>query len=80
MGDAQIAHAHRLALAHRDAAHDLREILPKGGLDDQRLEFAEPAFPGHPGGIGGKLAQRLHIGREPGKPVHRELFALDRRC
>ena len=79
MRDAQIAHAHRFALAHRNAAGYLREILAESGLDDQRLEFAEPALLRHPRRIGSKLAQRLHIGREPGKAMHRELLLFDQR-
>src|SRR5207253_2895582 len=73
----EIAEPHDLALAHPDAARDLREIFADTDTDDQFLDFAEPALRGEAFGVTRKLAQRLHVGREPGKTVGRALLAVE---
>ena len=71
---------HDLALAHRNAAEDLRERLAKADGDEQALGFTEAAGFKHAPGIGGKLADDLDIGREPREAVRGVLFALQKLC
>ncbi len=72
-----IGRPHDLALAHRNAALDLREILADPDLDDELLDLAEAAAGVHALRIGRELADRLDIGGEPGKPVGRALLAIE---
>ncbi len=73
----EIGQPHDLALAHRNAADDLREIFAGADAHQEFLGFAEAAHLRHALRIGGKLAQRLDIGREPGKAMGRPLFAVE---
>jgi hypothetical protein len=41
---AEIGQPHDLALAHRNAAEDLRQILAEPDADQQLLDLAEPAL------------------------------------
>ena len=74
---AEIGRAHDLALAHRNAAEDLREVFAEPDADQQFLDLAEPAGRLHALGIGGELAHRLDIGREPRQPVGGALLAVE---
>ena len=74
--DTQIGEADDLALVHGDAAKNLRQILAKGETDQQYLDFTQTAFALKPFGIGAHLAQRFHIGGEPGEAVGGPLFRL----
>ena len=74
----EIGGAHELALAHQDAARHLRQKLAGADAHQQLLDLAEPALLAHPLRIGRELADRLHIGREPGEAVGGALLALDR--
>ena len=68
----EIARPHDLDLADGDAALELGEIFAIGRLQDQTFEFAARArF-----GPAPHLAQRRHIGRDPGKAVRGELLTL----
>ncbi len=73
----EIGQPHDLALAHRNAAEDLREIFAEPDADEQLLDLAEAAGRMHALGIGGELADRLDIGREPGEPVGGALLAVE---
>ena len=72
-----IGRAHDLALAHRNAALDLREVFADPDLDDQFLDLAERAGIVHPLGVGRELAHRFDIGGEPGKSVRGALLAVE---
>ena len=74
---AEIARADDLALVHRDAAENLREIFAQADPRQQRLDLAEASFGAHPARVGGHFLDRLDIGGEPGEPVRGVLFALD---
>ena len=67
--DAEITEAHRLALAHRNAAGDLGGIFAGPDLQDEPVEFAEAAFRLEPPGPAGELTQRFDVGRKPGDAV-----------
>ncbi len=73
----KIRQPHDLALAHRDAAEDLGQILAGADADDEFLGFAEAPAIGKPLGISGKLPDGLDIGGEPGEPVSGALFAIE---
>ncbi len=72
---AQVLRAQHLPLAHRQAAVELPEVLAECDLQDQRLGLAERALRLQALGPGLHPAQRLGIGRDPGKPVGRGLPA-----
>ena len=74
----EIGGADELALAHQDAAGHLRQELAGADADQQLLDLAEPALLAHALRVGGELADRLDIGREPGEAVGGALLALDR--
>ena len=74
--EAEIGEADDLALVHRDAAENLREIFAERDADRGLLDFAEAAGRQHAVGIGDELAHGLHIGREPGEAVRGALLAL----
>ena len=75
---AKLVQPHDLALAHHHAAEELRGIFGGADLREQRLHLAEAAFVRHAAGIARHLAQRLDIGRDPGKAVRGVLLALER--
>ena len=75
---AEIGETHDLALAHGNAAEDLRQIFAGADAHQKLLDLAEIAARREPLGIGGELAQRLDIGREPGETVGGALFAVER--
>jgi len=67
-----------LALAHRQPAGQLREVLAERRLEHQGLELAELAARLEPASPAQHLVQRLAIGGGPGKAVRTGLFALQR--
>ena len=73
----QIGGPHHLALAHRDAARNLRDIFSEPDANEQLLGLAKRSLAGHARGIGGKLTHRLRIGREPGEPMGGALLAVE---
>ncbi len=77
-GKAKRAEAQDFALAHRDAAENLREIFAGADANQQFFDFAEAASLGHAGGIARKLTNRFDISRKPGIAMRCVLFALDR--
>ena len=74
---AKIRRPNHLTLAHRDAAHDLREVFAKPDADEQVFGLSEGARAGHALGIGGELAHRFDIGGEPGKPMGGALLTVE---
>ena len=72
-----IGRPHDLALAHRNAALDLREILADPDLDDELFDLAEAAGRVHALGVGRELADRFDVGGQPGQPVGRALLAVE---
>ena len=76
-GDAQIREPDDLALAHRDAAEDLRDVLAEADAHRDRLELAEPPLAAQPLRIGGELAHGLDVGGEPREPVRGALLAIE---
>ena len=74
---AEIREADELALAHRNAAEDLRQIFGEGDAGEEILDLAIGALGREAIGIGEQLAQALHIGREPGEAVGGVLLHLD---
>ena len=69
---------HHLALAHRNAARNLRDIFPEPDADEEFLRFRRSVpLAGHPFGVGGELTHGLDIGREPGQPMGRALLAIE---
>jgi hypothetical protein len=67
VGQPQVRQACNLALAHGDAAPDLRQIFAKADLQDQHLHLAQPRLGRQPRGPAPQLAQRLDIGGKPGQ-------------
>ena len=74
---AEIRGPHDLALADRDATLDLGEIFAKADADDQLFDLRQQPALLHAPGISGELAHRFDIGRKPGEPVRRALFAVE---
>ena len=74
----QIGETHDLALAHRNAADDLRQIFAGADADQKLFDFAEIPDRRKPLHVGRKLTQRLDIGREPGQAVGGALLAIER--
>ena len=75
----EIGEPHDLALAHRNAAEDLRQIFAGADAHQKLFDLAETArSPSCRSRIGGELAQRLDIGREPGEAVRGALLAVER--
>ncbi len=66
-----------LALAHRNAALDARQIFAERDREDQLLEVAQPARLLQARGPSLHLAQRLDIGCKPGEPVRGMLVTLE---
>ena len=77
--ESEFREADDLALAHGDAAEDLRQIFAQADGGQQPLRLAKTPLAGEPPGIGHHLADRLDIGRQPGKAMRRVLLALDQR-
>ena len=75
--EAEVGGPHDLALAHGNAARDLREIFAEPDLDEEFLDLAERAGVMQPLGIGRELADRLDIGREPGEAMGGALLAIE---
>ena len=75
--EAEIARPHQFALAHRNAADDLRQIFAERDAHQQFLDLAERAGLGHAFGIGRELAHRFNVGGEPGQPVGGALLAVE---
>ena len=63
--DPKLTRANDLALAHRNAAADLREILAERRTSEQLLHLAETPFRIQPPHPPEHLAQRFDVGREP---------------
>ena len=76
---AEVGGPHHLALAHRNAAQDLRQIFGEAQLQDQPLALAEGAGALQAARPVERRAQRRHIGRKPRKAVRRVLIAIERR-
>ena len=74
---AQIGQADDLALAHGNAAENLRQIFAGADAHDQIFDLAEIAGVDHPPGVGRKLPDRLDIGGEPGEAVGGALLAVE---
>ena len=70
--------AEELALAHRQAAGQLRQVFAEGRAQQQRFQLAEPAGRLQPLRPGQHLLQRAHVGRGPGHAVGARLFELQR--
>ena len=74
----EIGWTHDLALAHGNAAEHLRQIFAGADAHQEVFDLAEIVGLHEPLRICRKLSDRLHIGREPGKPVRGALFAVER--
>ena len=59
--------------------NDLCEIFAEADADQEIFGFAELAVACHALGVGGKLADGLDIGCEPGEPVGGPLLAIETR-
>ena len=66
-----------LALPHRDAAGQLRQIFAEPDREDQPLRFAEFTGIVEAYGPTAQLAQRRDIGRHPGKAVRGDLLFVE---
>ena len=73
----EVDEPHDLALAHGNAAKNLRQIFAGADAHQKLLDLAEIAARRQSFGIGRELAQRLDIGREPGETVGGALFAVE---
>ena len=72
-----VAQAHDLALAHRNAAEDLGEILGDPDAHQQVFGLAEAAGVTCTHRVGGKLTHRLHIRGKPRKAMGGALLAVE---
>jgi hypothetical protein len=79
-GDPEIARPGHLALAHRQAAVELRQVFAKADAQDQRLGRAEPPLARQPVGPALQLAQRLGIGGDPGQRMRGVLVLVKLAC
>ena len=75
--EAEVGGTRDLALAHGDAAHDLRQILAERRLQEQGFASSEAAPFLEPLRPRRHLPQRFDTGREPRETVRRELVALE---
>jgi hypothetical protein len=75
--EAEIGKTRDLALAHRYATEDLRQVFAEPDADDQFFDLAEPAFMLQPPRVSGKLPHRLDVGSEPSEPVRGALLAIE---
>ncbi len=69
--------AHHLALAHRDAAEELLQVLAEPDAHEERLGLAEAPLACEAGRVGAELDDRLGVGREPGEAVGGVLLGLE---
>ena len=69
--------AHRLALAHGDAAGDLSQVLAEGAAQEPPLRAAEAAGGRQPLRPPQHLPQRLHVGGKPRQPMPRRLLGIE---
>ncbi len=76
-GEAEVGRAHDLALAHREAARDLRQVFAEADLQDQPLNFAEALRLMQALGPGEQLRQGGRIGRKPGEAMGGELRTVE---
>src|SRR5262249_33125784 len=65
----QIGRTHDLALAHGNAALNLREIFANPEPHEQLFDLAQRAASGGPLGIGRELPHSFAIAREPGQAI-----------
>ena len=73
----EIGEADDLALAHRNPAQDLRQIFAGADPHDEVFDLTETVSFHQALGISAKLADRIDIGREPGKAMGGALFAVE---
>ena len=73
----EIGKAGDLALAHGNAAENLRQIFAGADAHQKLLGVAEIAGRGEPLRIGCQLAHRFDIGREPSEAVGGALLAIE---
>ena len=73
----EVAEPDDLALAHRNAAVDLREEFGEADLVQKLFGLAIGALAGEALGVVDQFAQALHIGREPGEPMGGVLIGLE---
>ena len=76
-GQPEIAEPDDLALAHRNAAENLREKFGEADPGQKLLGLAIGALGREALGVIDEFAQALHIGREPGEAVRGVLIGLD---
>jgi hypothetical protein len=74
----QIRQPDDLALAHRNAADDLRQIFAGADADQKLLDLAEIVRRRKPSRIGRELPQRFGVGCEPGQTMGGALLAVER--
>ena len=75
-GNAELPRAHDLALAHGNAAADLREVLAEGRTDQQALHLTCAAVGFETLRPAEHLPERLDVGREPSEAVQCMLRAV----
>ena len=78
-GETEIGEAHELALAHRNAAEDLRQIFAGADAHQQFLDLAEPAARRQPIGIGRELADAPRHRSQAKRGRASPLLAVERR-
>lgn len=66
-----------LALAHGNAADDLRQIFAESDLQDQPLDITQAVLVRQPARPTRHLPQRLDISRQPSQRMGRTLFAVE---
>ena len=76
-GGVDVGRTEDLALVHRQPAGQLAEVFVGQKLRRKRLGLAEPSLGIERPRPGGRLAQRLGIGRRPGQTVGRVLFGVE---
>ena len=74
----EVARPRHLALAHRDAAAQLRQVFAEADLQDELLRLAQPPLAREAARPGVEFVQRLHIGRRPGEAMGGGLMGLQR--
>src|SRR5262249_47246087 len=68
---------YHFALAHGNAARDLREILTKADTNEKFLGLSKSPVVGHACGIRGKLTNGFDISGEPGEAMRSTLLAIE---
>ncbi len=76
-GQSEIGGTNDLALAHRNAAQNLRQKFADPDLDQEFLDLAQRAGVMGALGEGRHLADAFDIGREPGEAVGGALLAVE---